>query len=330
MTSDNRDYPGNAEGPGLLPALPLGNGEGAKFLPGLLLAQLKANRTMTEMALAWLTALVVHPHDGCAWDCVRKGGRRGLRRLTSHTFGGPGTWPTTTRSPPKGEEASGWPRVEASWLRGFVAALASHLSSHSCRCGRPLDWAITGQVVRWQVCWGDGIMHWSLQQLACREVGARVSTNVFLRDLDLVGIRVQDQRRIEVIAEGLPVFHGAQLVIDTTLVSPLRADGEPHRRCAEVDGAALVAARRRKERTYLELVGGQWTCQAGRARRGDRRTLHWKRTLFSVSSPGRRLAHSGAGAHPCSPILGPLVGSVLACAAVRAFASAGSSGPPGS
>ena len=35
------------------------------------------------------------------------------------------------------------------------------------------------------------------------------------------------------IAEELPVFHGAQLAIDATLVSPLRADSEPHRRCPE-------------------------------------------------------------------------------------------------
>ena len=40
----------------------------------------------------------------------------------------------------------------------------------------------------------------------CREAGARVSMNVFLRDLDLP-IDAMDQRRIEVIAEGLPVFH---------------------------------------------------------------------------------------------------------------------------
>ena len=64
-----------------------------------------------------------------------------------------------------------------------------------------------------------------------------------------------DQRRIEVIAEGLPVFHGAQLAIDATLVSPLRAVGEPHRRCPFEDGVALTLARRRKERTYPELTG---------------------------------------------------------------------------
>ena len=36
-------------------------------------------------------------------------------------------------------------------------------------------------------------------------------TNVFLRNLDLMGVRVQDELRIEVIGEGLPVFHGGSV-----------------------------------------------------------------------------------------------------------------------
>ena len=64
-----------------------------------------------------------------------------------------------------------------------------------------------------------------------------------------------DARRLEVVVDGLPLFGGAQLAIDTTLVSALHANGEPHRGAAEEDGVALVAARRRKERTYPELVG---------------------------------------------------------------------------
>ena len=52
-----------------------------------------------------------------------------------------------------------------------------------------------------------------------------------------------DGRRLEVVVDGLPLFRGAQLTIDTTLVSPLRGDGLPHRRCADVDGAALDEAR---------------------------------------------------------------------------------------
>ena len=60
-------------------------------------------------------------------------------------------------------------------------------------------------------------------------------------------------------------------------MSPLRGDGSPHRGAAERDGVVLVAARRRKERTYPELmaprsrarlvvlameVGGRWSPEA--------------------------------------------------------------------
>ena len=41
--------------------------------------------------------------------------------------------------------------------------------------------------------------------------GSRVTTNVFIRDLDLAEFRWLDGRRIEVIADGLPLFQGAQL-----------------------------------------------------------------------------------------------------------------------
>ena len=90
------------------------------------------------------------------------------------------------------------------------------------------------------------------QRFRSTVVWAAVSTNVFVRDLDLAVVG-QDGRR-EVVADGLPLFGGAQLAIDTTLVSPIRADGLP-RQCADVDGAALAQARRRKQRTYPELDG---------------------------------------------------------------------------
>ena len=88
----------------------------------------------------------------------------------------------------------------------------------------------------------------------CREAGARVTTNSFIRDLDLGEFNRLDGRRIEVIADGLSLWQGAQLAIDTTLVSPLhRAVSRP--------GLALEQARRRKEATYPQLVGDE-----GRAR----------------------------------------------------------------
>ena len=59
----------------------------------------------------------------------------------------------------------------------------------------------------------------------------------------------------------LTLWRGAQLAIDTTLVSPLRRDGTARARAANHDGAALEDARRRKEATYPELSG-----EGGRAR----------------------------------------------------------------
>ena len=58
----------------------------------------------------------------------------------------------------------------------------------------------------------------------CREAGGRATTNVLVRNLDLVGPDIADNRRLEVVADGLPLFGGAQLAIDTTLVSALRSD----------------------------------------------------------------------------------------------------------
>ena len=52
-----------------------------------------------------------------------------------------------------------------------------------------------------------------------------------------------------------PCLEGAQLALDTTLVSALRGDGTARRGAADVDGVALEAARKRKARTYPELVG---------------------------------------------------------------------------
>ena len=80
-------------------------------------------------------------------------------------------------------------------------------------------------------------------------------TNAMLRDFDLAAPNPADQRRVEILADGLPLFGGAQLAVDTTLVSPSHCDGSPHPRAANVDGAVLQAARLRKERTYPELVG---------------------------------------------------------------------------
>ena len=65
----------------------------------------------------------------------------------------------------------------------------------------------------------------------CREAGARVATNVLLRDLN-IGTPVTDGRRLEVVANGLCGHQGAQVAVDVTLVSSMgrRAWGRRSRR----------------------------------------------------------------------------------------------------
>ena len=141
--------------------------------------------------------------------------------------------------------------------------LALPLSARWCRCGRPLDCRGHHR----SACSRAGILGYrgypmeSVMARICREAGARVRTNVMVRDLDLGVFDQLDGRRLEIIADGLPLWRGAQLAIDTTLVSPIRADGTARRHAAHRDGVALEEARRTKERKYPELAGN-----GGRAR----------------------------------------------------------------
>ena len=65
----------------------------------------------------------------------------------------------------------------------------------------------------------------------------------FVRDLDLGAFNGLDQRRIEVIVDSLTLWHGVQLAVDTTLVSPLHGDGTARRNAANTSGVVLRDAR---------------------------------------------------------------------------------------
>ena len=71
--------------------------------------------------------------------------------------------------------------------------------------------------------------------------------NQFVRDLNIDAPRPNDGRRIEVIVNGLPLFHGVQLAIDATIVSAIKRDGTPRPRAANINSVAIDAARRLKE-----------------------------------------------------------------------------------
>ena len=95
---------------------------------------------------------------------------------------------------------------------------------------------------------------------ACREAGARVSRNVRVADMN-IDVPVAKSRRIEVVANGLPLWHGSQLALDATTVSPVTRSGEPHPRADTQPGWAANNATWRKRRdTYPELTRARRCC----------------------------------------------------------------------
>ena len=130
------------------------------------------------------------------------------------------------------------------------------LAPARCRCGRPLDAPLGDHVA---ACRRSGVLRargGPVERAAgrvCREAGATVATNILDRGLNLVAAR-HDERRIEVIANGLPLWGGSQLAVDTTLISPLTSAGMPRRRRGRTAGVALAEARRARERTYPEIA----------------------------------------------------------------------------
>ena len=137
--------------------------------------------------------------------------------------------------------------------------------------------------------------------------------------MDLAVHNGLDSHRLEVVADGLTLWRGAQLAIDTTMESPLRRDGTTRPRAANFDGAALGVAQRRKEATYPELSG-----EGGRARlvvvaeevggRWSAETAQFLTALAKARSPGGAFGparpgrdslgetverHIGVYCHPC-------------------------------
>ena len=77
--------------------------------------------------------------------------------------------------------------------------------------------ATTVQRARGLGCLGAVGSRWRMRPREFVEKRARVSSNVFLRDHD-----IPVARHLEVVADGLPFFRGAQVAVDTTWVSLFR------------------------------------------------------------------------------------------------------------
>ena len=168
----------------------------------------------------------------------------------------------------------------------------------------------------------------------CREAAARVRTNVFVRDLDFLPHDRVDNRRLEVVADGFPLHGGAQLAIDTTLVSPLGEDGSVKRCVDRTDAAVLVEAGRRRERTYPELagVGGRAKLVVLAAEVAGRRSQESRQFLISLTSANvlsSVLFHEGERglASPVELLVGVHCGQVLRRVVVGWLGGIGGSTP---
>ena len=144
----------------------------------------------------------------------------------------------------------------------LLRRLRPPLPLSACRCGRPFD--VLGH--HRAACGTAGVLGQSWlgpgeRRSTCVSRGRRTCSSE--RPCARHGPpRVQPARwTLEVVVDGLPLWNGAQLAIDTTVVSPVRSDGTVRAGTASIKGKALDVAKARKARRYPELSG-----EHGRAR----------------------------------------------------------------
>ena len=203
------------------------------------------------------------------------------------------------------------------------------LALRRCRCGAVLDpfGEHRSACARVGVLGTRGVAAEVTAARICREGGPRVRENQLLRDLN-VAVPASDTRRIEVIANGLPLYGGVQLAIDTTVVSALTGAGAPR---GQRPGQALSEARRAKERRYPELacgdrcrlvvwgfeVGGRWSketvdflwCLAEHKAESSPKLLRKSAQLLFFQRWTGLLACAVQGAYAASLLEEPLAGT---------------------
>ena len=123
--------------------------------------------------------------------------------------------------------------------------------------------ATTEQRVRGLGFWGSRGYSLECAAAGVWEAGARVSTNVFLRDLSLDTVQAYG-RMLEVVADGLPLFRGAQIATNTTGVTKeqRRATAQEMRRKARTYPELCRRRSRVRLVVYAAEVGGKWSHEA--------------------------------------------------------------------
>ena len=96
----------------------------------------------------------------------------------------------------------------------------------------------------------------------CREGGARVFTNVHVRDMDLAAFNALDSSRLEVVADGLTLFGGAQPAMDTAAAHVMARHWKSHGAGRSAHSRNWQVTKGRARLVVLAAeVGGWWNAE---------------------------------------------------------------------
>ena len=126
----------------------------------------------------------------------------------------------------------------------------------SCRCGRPLD-------SKWppprSLSSRRGFVFYRERGGSRVQRGQGDSDNERARSG--LGSATQSRSRQQpVVGDGLPLFHGVQFAIDTTMVFPVRRDGSPRWQCATGDGVSMAHRKSAPIPNLPRLTEGRGGC----------------------------------------------------------------------
>ena len=216
----------------------------------------------------------------------------------SHHVAAPSKADRVAATPTAAAPAQPQPLRAQTWMQGNSDALGDHILA----CSR------TGLLAR-----RAKVVERAWVRVAREAVGAEghVVPQQWLTYTTAPGVPASDRRRLDLMVYGATA-HGGALCCDATLVSPLTRTGHPQPCTAEVDGAALQVAERKRV-AYPELSRGgpqkNCSCSVARSAAGgvqgrsaSSATMAPPWILFSTLPRPR-----GPAVSPCGPKPGPRV-----------------------
>ena len=125
-----------------------------------------------------------------------------------------------------------------------------------------------------------------------REAGgptAQVATRPRTRDLAVPGVSAHDQRELDVVVRGLPLFDGRFIILDATLRSSFSSAGAVRLGSHQRDGATFSVARQDKERAREEGLRRReaWKLHHGARLEGPLLSCHIGRQTTRRGTDGR-------------------------------------------